>query len=45
MLIMIVDAGGNIPLSVQKLGIPSAIVKDVGCFLKWLQDKRELQPV
>lgn len=29
------DAGGNLPISVQKLGVPGAVIKDVGLFIGW----------
>ena len=35
------DAGGFLPLAVQKLGIPGAIVKDVGSFMKWMAERRK----
>lgn len=34
------DAKGVLPLAVQKLGIVSAIVKDVGLFLTWVAKNR-----
>jgi len=34
------DAKGALPISVQKLGIVGAIVKDVGLFLKWVAGNR-----
>ena len=34
------DANGWLPMWVQKLGIPGAIVKDVGYFMKWILDER-----
>ncbi len=34
------DAKGNLPLAVQKLGVPGAIVNDVGFFMKWIAEKR-----
>jgi len=34
------DAKGALPMSVQKLGITGAIVKDVGLFLSWVNQKR-----
>jgi Protein of unknown function (DUF3074) len=30
------DAKGNLPMFAQKIGIPGAIVKDVGFFLNWI---------
>ncbi|KAL6250340.1 hypothetical protein RBB50_002642 [Rhinocladiella similis] len=35
------DARGNLPMWMQKLGIPGAIAKDVGFFLKWIKDVDE----
>ncbi|KIW17535.1 hypothetical protein PV08_04729 [Exophiala spinifera] len=35
------DARGNLPMWVQKLGVPGAIAKDVGFFLKWIKDVDE----
>ena len=34
------DAKGALPMTVQKLGIAGAIVKDVGLFLKWVAGNR-----
>jgi len=34
------DAKGNLPIAVQKLGVPGAIVNDVGFFMKWIAEKR-----
>ena len=34
------DAGGALPLVVQKMAITGAIVKDVGLFIKWNDGKR-----
>jgi len=34
------DAKGNLPMAVQKLGVPGAIVNDVGFFMKWIAEKR-----
>lgn len=34
------DAKGFLPMSLQKLGVPGAVVKDVGFFMKWANDKR-----
>ena len=36
------DAKGNLPMGLQKLGIPGAVVKDVGYFLTWT---RKVNPV
>ena len=30
------DAKGALPMFAQKMGIPGAIVKDVGFFMKWI---------
>jgi hypothetical protein len=35
------DAKGNLPMAVQKLGVPGAITKDVGLLLSWLAEKRK----
>jgi DUF3074 family protein len=35
------DAKGVLPMAVQKLGIPGAIVKDVGLFLSWVEKNRK----
>jgi hypothetical protein len=35
------DAKGALPMSVQKLGIVGAIVKDVGLFLTWVAKNRK----
>ena len=34
------DAKGNLPMAAQKLGVPGAIVNDVGFFMKWTADNR-----
>lgn len=34
------DAKGNLPMAVQKLGVPGAIVNDVGFFIKWIAEQR-----
>jgi len=34
-------ARGNIPMSMQRMGIPGAIAKDVGFFLKWIHNVPE----
>lgn len=34
------DAKGWLPMWVQKLGIPGAIVKDVGLFIGWIAKQR-----
>ncbi|KAF2429874.1 hypothetical protein EJ08DRAFT_734607 [Tothia fuscella] len=34
------DARGWLPMALQKLGVPGAVVKDVGCFMKWTAGKR-----
>lgn len=31
-------AKGNIPMAMQRMGVPGAIAKDVGLFLKWIHD-------
>lgn len=35
------DARGVLPMWMQKMGTPAAVVKDVGLFMKWVQEKRE----
>lgn len=35
------DAEGSVPMPLQKLGVPGAIVKDVGLFLGWAAKKRK----
>lgn len=34
------DAEGNLPMAMQKLGVPGAVVKDVGLFVEWTAKKR-----
>ncbi len=34
------DAKGWLPLWMQKLGVPGAVVKDVGLVIKWLHENR-----
>lgn len=34
------DAGGNLPMWAQKMGVPGAVVKDVGLFMDWTAKKR-----
>ena len=34
------DAKGNLPMAAQKLGIPGAIVNDVGLFMEWTANNR-----
>lgn len=34
------DAKGSLPMRVQKLGVPTAIAKDVGFFIKWTSERR-----
>jgi hypothetical protein len=34
------DARGWLPMAVQKLGVPGAVAKDVGYFMKWAAGKR-----
>jgi len=29
------DAGGNLPMGLQKMGVPGAVIKDVGLFVGW----------
>lgn len=36
------DAKGNVPMSLQKMGIPGAVIKDVGFFMSWI---RKVNPV
>lgn len=38
------DAKGWLPTWVQKMGLPAAIVKDVGLFMKWAAERRESDP-
>ena len=35
------DAKGWLPMWMQKLGVPGAVIKDVGLVIKWLQGLRE----
>ena len=35
------DAKGVLPMFIQKLGVPGAVVKDVGFFMKWRMEKRK----
>ncbi|KAI9880659.1 MAG: hypothetical protein M1830_001663 [Pleopsidium flavum] len=35
------DAKGWLPMWAQKLGVPSAVVKDVGLFIKWVEQHRQ----
>ena len=37
------DAKGNLPMFVQKFGVPGAVLKDVGFFIGWTEKRRELQ--
>lgn len=37
------DAGGWLPMGVQKMGVPTAVVKDVGFFIGWAEKKRRGQ--
>jgi hypothetical protein len=41
------DAKGNLPMWAQKLGLPGAVVKDVGNFIKWVRtvDESEIECV
>lgn len=34
------DAKGSLPMWTQKLGVPGAIVKDVGFLIKWISQRR-----
>ncbi|KAL6716278.1 hypothetical protein ACLMJK_005844 [Lecanora helva] len=34
------DAKGYLPMGMQKLGVPSAVVKDVGLFMRYIQNTR-----
>lgn len=34
-------AKGSIPMTLQRMGVPGAIAKDVGLFLKWIRDVPE----
>lgn len=34
------DAKGKLPMMLQKMGVPGAVVKDVGFFLKWTAERR-----
>ncbi len=34
------DAKGWLPMWAQKMGVPSAVVKDVGYFISWVHKKR-----
>jgi hypothetical protein len=35
------DAKGSLPMWAQKLGVPGAVVKDVGLFIGWCEKKRK----
>lgn len=35
------DAGGSLPMWMQKMGVPGAVVKDVGLFIGWCDEKRK----
>ena len=35
------DAGGNLPMWAQKMGVPGAVVKDVGLFMQYCEDQRK----
>lgn len=35
------DAGGWLPMPMQKMGVPGAIVKDVGFVMKWASERRK----
>ena len=34
------DAKGNLPMWTQKLGVPGAVLKDVGLFMGWTTKRR-----
>lgn len=34
------NARGNLPMWAQKMGVPGAVAKDVGFFMKWIEEKR-----
>jgi len=34
------DAKGHLPMMLQKMGVPGAVVKDVGYFMKWTSERR-----
>jgi len=34
------DAKGSLPMPLQKMGVPGAVVKDVGLFMGWIDGKR-----
>lgn len=36
------DAKGWLPMWAQKMGVPSAVVKDVGLFIGWVKTRRPL---
>lgn len=36
------DAKGNLPMAAQKMGVPGAIVNDVGLFMQWTANNRTL---
>jgi len=35
------DARGNLPMWAQKMGVPGAVVKDVGLFIAWIAKRRQ----
>ncbi|KAK6438127.1 hypothetical protein LTR95_005672 [Oleoguttula sp. CCFEE 5521] len=35
------DANGNLPMWAQKMGVPGAVVKDVGLFIDWTAQRRK----
>lgn len=37
------NAGGSLPMWAQKMGLPGAVVKDVGFFMDWRQKERKAQ--
>jgi len=34
------DAKGWLPMVIQKMGVPGAVVKDVGYLMKWIAERR-----
>ena len=35
------DAKGSLPMWTQRLGVPGAIVKDVGRLMRWISQRRD----
>ena len=35
------NARGSLPMWAQKMGVPGAVVKDVGLFMKWVGGRRK----